>query len=1797
MQKAVLDYDLLESINENKKTILYQAIRHSTQEHVLIKLLKDEAASTQNIRFLEREYEILKNLHISGVLKASDLEKSPEGFILILEGFQGATLAHYLKDNALDWLNFLKIAIALSEIVELIHEHNIIIKNISPQSILIDPVQFDVKLYDLGAATISSRENPEILLPNVFTGDFEYISPEQSGRMNRDVDFRTDIYSLGLVFFQMLTRTFPFIYSDYLELIHCHIAKIPPSPSQVNPAVPLAISNIVMKCLAKAPEDRYQRAYGLTNDLQECLTQLQEKSTISHFALGLKDDFATFRIPRQLYGREAEINILLGAFRRVCKGDSEGLFISGYAGIGKTFLVQEVQKPIIEKRGFFISGKFDQLQRDIPYSALIQSFKELVHQLLKEEERILFNLRKKLLTQLKGNAQVMIEIIPEIEWIIGKQSPVPELNPGDSQIRLGTVFQNFIQALATKEHPLVIFLDDLHWADSASLDLIKALMTETELRYLLVIGAFREQGVSTAHPLSMALEQIRDSGGIIHTLALAPLHKEIVQQFTADVLHCTRDEVSLLSELLYQKTRGNPFFLNQLLQNLHKQNKIWFDLPSGRWKWNLEEIQKLEFSENVIDLLTKKIRQLPLFNHEVLSYAAAIGNRFPLQLLSLALQVPVKTLFQQLLQAVQEELIRPVGEEYKLAELTGADLKAMLSMNIMFEFVHDRIQQAAYAFLSNEEKYRIHYKIGKLLLEKSGEEQLEENIFEIISHLNQAILLIDLSEEKLELAKLNLRACKKAKSSAAFATAYACVNTAKRLLDKNSWQEDYNFTYTIYLELAESSYLAKQFDHIDHLSKVILDNAKTNIDKGNLYILKINYYTNISKTQQAIEDGLECLKLFGIHLTKHPNTVRVLFEIFWVKWKLRDKTIGELANLPTLTDPEKLFLLKLLIRISPPAFISNKNLLCVMTCMLMRLTLDHGNSDSAFFIYCSYAGVLEVAFRDYQTAFEFGKLSLNMAEKFPSPSYKCRANYVMAMIINHWTHHLKTNEEYMHNCYVQGVESGELLFIAFIGGFYGFLDGTYGWSVQEAYEKLNKYKDVVYSTKNKQALNAFILKRQLLLALKRPDFDGLSLSDEEFNESEYVKQIRNQKEMAAAFQAYCAYKSQALYLFGHYEEALKLFEESIPGREAAVTLVTEREIYFYQFLVISAVYLDAPLMKRLKYWWQMKKIQRLFKLWKKNCPDNNAHRFAIIGAELARLQGKIDQALILYNQAIKLAKEYRYIREEALGNELAAKLCLEHGKVSNAQHYMNEAYYSYYKWGGAAKVKQLELLYPGLLRKQISDSLISKNPSHALESLKNKSFDNLAIMQAAAALSAEMQLENLLDKLMKIVVEIAGADKAIFIMEDKGKWTVQAIKAIDQQEIRIRPLLNEQQQMDLYSFAVVQYVARSKESLVLNDALHVGMFTRDTYLIEKRPKSVLVIPLLHQSQLVGILYLENHLLTESFTVDCVEVLRLLSSQIAISIDNAVLYSNLEVVKEHLQSTNVKLEDYNRNLEQKVSLRTLQLKEKNEQLEETLNRLKLVQTQIIQQEKLAALGSLTEGVAHEIKNPLNFINNFSTLSLKLLNQLSSGLPGDQSTSEKTQNLMNSLKSNLEKIVAHGKRADSIVTDMMHHSPVTQIPREAIDLNQCIKEYVNLILEKYSQKSPETKIQVDSHYDDAIKSVEVIPQDIGRVFVNILDNACQALNQKRESQPDFTPHLVISTKQLEHSIEIIIRDNGLGIPKTHLDKIFMPFFTTKAQGTGLGLSIAYNIVVHEHKGEIRVNTEEGQFTEFCILLPRS
>jgi PAS domain S-box-containing protein len=1475
-------------IYESLASLVYRGIREQDNCAVIAKVLKQNYPSPQELTRYRQEYEITRFLNIEGVVKAYSQQDYQRTLVLLLEDFDGESLECWMRQqpgfSPMSLPTFLRLAIAITDTLGKIHAAHVIHKDINPGNIVFNPNTGVVKVIDFGIATRFSRTNSTFKSLHLLEGTPAYLSPEQTGRMNRMLDYRTDFYSLGVTFYELLMGQLPFPTKDLLELVHCHIARPPTPPHELNATIPQPVSDLILKLMSKNAEDRYQSAWGIKADLERCAQQLAEVGQINAISLGLQDVSEQFCIPQKLYGREAEIAALWVAFDRVAgsKAVREMMLVSGYAGIGKTALVQELFKPITAKHGYFIWGKFDQFRRNVPYSAIVDALQKLVQQLLGEPNEQVEVWRSRLLTALGSNGQIIIDVIPEVEFIIGKQPPVPEVGATEAQNRFNLTFQKFVRAFCAKEHPLVIFLDDLQWIDSATLKLIELILLDEQIQYLFLIGAYRDNKLTPTHPLVLTLESLRNQGAVLQEITLTPLTLKPLSQLIAETLRSNPDTVRSLAQIVLRKTEGNPFFVGEFLKLLHSENLLTFDAQQLSWQWNLAEIEAQDITDNVVELLLRQLQKLPEATQQVLCIAACIGSEFDLETLAIVCDKSPKAIFQDLLEAIQAGLIQPLS-----------DLDEDLLVQ-EYRFSHDRVQQAAYALINESQKQVAHLQIGRNLLEKTSSEQRSDRLFEIIDHLNQGLKLVTARAERTEIARLNLMAGQKAKTATAYEAAFKYFTTGLKLLNLESWQSEYDLTLALYSQAAETAYLQGRFDEMEQLVEVVLDRAKTVVDKVQVYDGRIQKYLSQGNLKEALKTGLEALKLLGIDLIENPSQADIQRELESTATLLAKREIKDLVNSPEMTAPESLAAMSILSNIGSAAFITLPALWILITFKTVNLSINYGNAIWSSLYYACYGFVLCGVVQDIELGYEFGKLALSLAERLNTKKGNTKTLMFSSVHIMHCKVHLRNTIPMLADAYQNGVEAGDFESAGYAAYYVCHNSFFAGEELTQLEQKTATYSKAIAQIRRESPSNWLAILWQTIL----------NFLDRSENPSRLVGRVCNEEEVLShaiavkdgpAIQILYLHKVMLCYLFEEHHQAEQTAVLARQHFEEVTAITVLPTFCFYHSLTLLSLLLDASNSEKAAWLNHVSTNQEKMQRWAEHAPMNYLHKFYLVEAEKARVLGQFLEAEEFYEQAIAGAAENEYIQEEALTYELAAKHYLARGREKIAQTYMKEAHYCYDLWGATAKLKDLETRYPQFFSQ--SSRVASTSIPVAAETITNPfhtAFDLAAVMKASQAISREIELKQLLRSLMQILIENAGAQTGYLILENSGEWSIEAACELNVDEnVCAAQVLQSIPIADQLPESIVQYVIRTLKPVTLNDATREGAFINEPYIQQNQPQSVFCLPLLNQAKLVGVLYLENRLAAGVFTPERSQVLQLLSTQAAIAIENANLYSELQ----------------------------------------------------------------------------------------------------------------------------------------------------------------------------------------------------------------------------------------------------------------------------------------------------------------
>ncbi|WP_373528478.1 AAA family ATPase [Nostoc sp.] len=1483
MMIALPGFKIVTLLKAGVKAVIYRGIRVKDQCPVIIKGLRTEQCTPKNIEQLKHEYAIAQRLNIAAVVKAYALEMHQGIPYLILEDFKGRSLDQ-LREQFQQPISFLKIAIQITSRLAQIHTHHIVHKDIKPQNILINLETDEVKIADFRIAAFIPYQQQRVSSSSRIEGSLPYLSPEQTGRMNQGIDHRSDLYSLGVTFYEMLTGQLPFQGKDPLEWVHCHIAKSPLSPTKLNSNIPQILSDIICKLLSKVAEQRYQSALGLQFDLERCLKQLETTDQIQSFVLGEQDISERFQIPQKLYGREQEITKLLQAFERVLsQGKPELVLVSGYAGVGKSSLVKEIHKPIVRERGFFICGKFDQYKRDIPYSTIVQAFQTLVRQILTEPKEQLATWKKRIQAALGNNGRLIADVIPEVELIVGEQLPIPELGPAESQNRFNLVFQNFINVFAQKEHPLTVFLDDMQWADSATLNLIQTIITGSNIQYLCFILAYRDNEVDVVHLFNLMIEKVRQHGARTTEILLTPLNIAYVNQLIADTLHTSAEQAAPLAQLISQKTDGNPFFVNEFLKTLHQENLLNFNRQYCVWEWDLAQIEAQGITDNIVNLMIGRMQKLPRATQQVLKLASCIGNRFDLEVLAIASEQSIQETANALVEAILRGLIICIESDE--------------SAKKNYRFYHDRIQQAAYSLIADESKPTVHLKIGRILLKNASPEQVNEQIFDLVNQLNLARDLIIEYKEKDELMQLNLIAGKKAKASTAYTPAKKFFSIAMSLLAANAWTEQYEQTFTLFRELAECEFLTGNLEQAEELFENLLLKVESHIEKANIYMLQIRLYEVAGRYEEALTLGLETLKLFGVTFPDLNGQVEdaalIAIEKNQVLANRGNRQVSDLIDAPIIQDLNIKTLISLLTTLGPPTYLSRPHIFPLVVLKAVNYSLKFGNTEDSCFAYSMYAMLLVSIFHDIPTGYAFSEMTIQLNEKFNDLKLKGTVLHIHGSHVNVWRNHIATDIPFLERGFIGCVEAGDVTMANYNGYQSSWQIIQLGSPLSDTSKSLEKYIIFASQSKHEAVYQTIKLQQMLLMNLRGLTHHNLTLSNDGFDEA-LALSIITDSGFVSGIIFYHIIKLIIFFTYRQYAEALNCALELSSFPVSILALPIETDYVLYYSLTLAALYPTVSSQEQKQFLQTLELHQHQLQYWANNCPANFLHKSQLVAAEIARIEGRELEAMRLYEQSIASAREQGFVQYEALANELAAKFYLEQKFELIAKTYLQEAKNAYLRWEASAKIKQLEECYPQLLPQQqlVSNETFFSTGEH---------LDFLSVVKASQTISSEIVFSRLLKTLMQIVIEQTGAEIGYLLLAHQENLVIEVEAKVNPQSenLNVSRLVLETEISQVIPQLMLNYVQRTQETVILHNASEQNLFSEDEYIIQKQPKSVLCLPIARQSKLLGILYLENNFIPSAFTHDKLSVLEILTVQIAISLENARLYQGLEDSKEQL----------------------------------------------------------------------------------------------------------------------------------------------------------------------------------------------------------------------------------------------------------------------------------------------------------
>jgi len=1810
-------YDIAECLHDGEASAVHRARRRSDGQPVIIKVSKGHSASARQLTRFRNEYDLLSPLDLDGVVRTYGLVKHGGQLALILEDFGGMPLKSWLARGRVSLEEGLRLAARLASIVGDVHAAQIIHKDINPHNIVYNPQTGVAKLIDFDIATQLRSEGARFSAAAGLEGTLAYIAPEQTGRMNRALDYRADLYSLGITIYELLTGVLPHDSGDPLEIVHFHIAGALTPPHVCDPQVPRVVSDIVAKLLAKAPEDRYQSAIGAAHDLAACHEQLRTSGRIDTFPIAAHDAVDRFEPPQKLYGRSTNVDALLASFERVAKGCVEAVLVSGHAGVGKTALVQEIYEPVTRRRGYFAAGKFDQLRRDIPFSGLVNALQDLVQQLLTEDEGALADWRRAIQAAVAPNGRLLLDVLPALELIIGPQPSVPPLDAVAAQNRFNLVFKSFMKLFCTKQNaddphaPLVLFLDDMQWADPASLNLVTMLLSATTTESLLLIGACRDEETNATHPLTLALQEQRERGVRIETVSLAPLAIGEVAQLVADATREEPEGARPLAETILRKTGGNPFFVRQFLQTLHTEKLIAWDGAARRFRYSIADIEAASITENVAELLARKLDRLPGFTRLALSLAAAIGNDFELNALAIVCERSAVDVAAALEHAVRDGLIAPTS---KLASLDPERLDAPLVYH-RYVFLHDRIQQAAYATIPAEGRAGLHLAIGRILLLGTADADLDARIFDIVHHLNHGIAVIDEPGERLRLATLNLRAGTRAKNSTAYALGVQAFRVGIELLGAGAWSGRYETAYELHSKLAECLCLTGDYPAALAVLDDAAAHARAGSDLSKLHAQKVIVCVIRGDMRAALECAGQAAEAVGIRLSGGAAGVREQLdaEIAAILRRTAETDIERFLELPPMTDTDLVAALTTVVQCMPAAAQLDRILYQLICCRVVTLSLEHGNCAVSAKAYGNFALILGLLGR-YEDAWRFGKLGVDLNARLDDASMRSSVYFCFAALASAWSRPVAESIELFRQGIRHGLQSGDHAHVGYNAARCITHLQFAGQPLAELAAQMQEYEQLLHRVGARLNLDVLRPRMQLVRCLRGESGDPLTLNDADFDDARHRAAItaRGGRLLLADYLGVCLMHR---CIFGDYRAALAIAEELAAHQSFGAGYLTSAEHNFYHSLAMTGTCAAAAPAERAQHDAAIAKNQERMRAWMDACPGNFAPLWLLIEAERARLAGSQLDALDLYDRAIAAARHAGFVHVEAIACERAMSWWEQEGRADFAGFYLERALQAWDLWGAQAKLAQLARTHVGRGTRAGRTTKTARSTTGTTSSAQ--SLDVAAVVKASQAISGEIVLERLLATLMDIIVEAAGAEHGSLILESDGRMLVQASKAPGPQSPQVMqalPLGNAER----LSPGIVNYVIRTREHVVIDDAAQRSRFRNDPYVQGQRPKSVLCAPVVHKGALTGALYLENNLVTGAFTPDRLEALNILLSQIAVSIENATLYARQEHQARTIAESNVVLKReiadrrraeeelgrYRDHLEELVVERTRELEE--------------AQGRLVDLSRKAGMAEVAAGVLHNVGNVMNSVNvgasmaRESVASLQidavlkvselLLERAGGGDLGEFLTRDERGRRVPEYLDKLGHALAERRgrilgNIDYMLEHLEHMKRIvsaqqTYAKSGGMTESCAPAELVEAALAISAAGLREARIEVRREIE-SLPSVLIDRHRVLQILVNLVSNAKHALMDREGDEPRVLRIAVRADGGRDLVIEI--EDNGVGIDADVLTKIFNHGFTTRREGHGFGLHNSAN-AAQAMDGRLTAHSRgRGHGARFVLQIP--
>lgn len=1744
---------------------------------------------------------------------------------LVLEDPGGEPLSHF-GSRALDLETFLEAAVAISQALARLHDAGLVHKDLKPANILVDMRSKRAWLIGLGIASRLPRERQTPLSPEVNAGSFAYMAPEQTGRMNRSIDTRSDLYALGVVFYEMLLGELPFRASDSMEWIHCHVARLPIPPAERMPSIPAVVSDLVMKLLSKAAEDRYQTADGLHADLQRCLFEWRDTSMVRPFELGTRDGHGRLSFQEKLYGRQDEVTRLSNALDEVMStGASKLILVSGFSGIGKSSVVNELHRVLVPSRGMFATGKFDQYRRGIPYAPLAEAFQGLVRQLLGKADDELQRWRGELSEALENNGQLIINLVPELEHVIGVQPAVPSLSGPESVTRMNLVVRRFLRVFAPPQRPLILFLDDLQWLDAATLEVFEHLATHPDVQNVLLIGAYRDNEVGLDHPLAQRITSIKSSRSDVVEINLQGIATTDLAPMIGDAIHTDADAVRSLVDVVMRKTGGSPFMTIQFISALVDDGFLFFDRAQSKWRWDINAINAKGVSDNVVDLLIDRLRRLPHASLDMVTGLACMGGRVEVGLLT------------------RIHNISESGLEALLSEALRLDL--LIRLDDAYVFAHDRVQEAAYAILSQEERGQRHLLIGTRMLEMLDEGERETYIFQLASQFRSASRL-NSPEARSAAADVFLQASLKARASAAFAEASELSHAGVAQLREGGWLSDYDLMFRLTLQYAECLFLTGEIFETERVIEASLHSAQKRAHKAALYRLRIELYVVLSENEKAVATGIEALQMYDLEFEPHPSFALAEAEFHDTLARLDGKPLETLCYLPPTTDPDLLGMMAIFGELLPPALFTDFNLVVQLSCRSANINLKHGFSYHQGYVWLAL--LVGHAFGAWKEGYRLGEAAVEVSDRLDALQ-RARVRHMFGTVCM-WTQPFSSVISRLRSAVKDEIAAGDLYFSCFAYAHIVTLQLQNGDDLSRALAEAKQFLEFGEVIHFPDGHDMIVSTERTLASLLGLTKSLSSFDDDQFSEKEFESNF-NRPRLSTVIYWYWSRKVMLHYLAAEYEQAVSAAAKADPGPYHRVMQVQNLDLHYFAALAIAALLRQGTREDHQSLRDRLMMHHGMIKRWSEETgAPTYVDKVALTSAEIARLDGKREEAERLYDEAIRAAEQNGFIHNSAVSHEVAASFYHENGRESIARALIAEALKRYASWGAVAKVRQLEQIH-GI-------SLTSEDTSWASANMSaHENLDLATVLEVSRAISGEIVLERMIDRLMRLTMEHAGAARASLLLWRPGGLVLVA-EAVAQRDVVVMRAEDEFKDAS-FAESVLQYVGRTQEIIVLDDALVDDRFNTDSYVRGNKIRSLLAMPLINQAKSLGILYLENNLATRVFTPNRIATLKLIASQAAMALEGTLLYRDLEEREAKIRrliDSNIigifmwtidgrildaneaflKMFGYDRQDLNDGRLNWAEMsppegaesdamainsvlatgvappwekeyirkdgtrvpvlvgassfgdlgsgegvafvldltdrKVAEEAARESEQRFLRLQGELAHANRIATLGQLSATIAHEVRQPLSGVVASGSAGLNWLAKTPPNVPAAVTA--------------IQRAVSEGHRAAETIDRIRTLAKKSPPRKEPANLNTIIDETIKLVAPDAARKRVSLSI-------DAAPNLPAVALDriqIQQVILNLVINAVDAIWDHGSLDREVTIATRVTSDQ---EVAVTVTDTGPGISTDMRDRLFNAFFSSKQDGLGLGLAICQSII-ESHGGRLLLKERETNGTAFEFRL---